>query len=247
MMPMHQHELRTKVYTVKRNVAAKNLGDTILRWENRVKLFEEACAHDTMSEANMCPDRLRDYLQTHGVLRFAICDAHGDLGLAGQGAGAARCTPRVAVLEPQRSEEEDGEVKQREGQDWAAPELNDDAVDALKMPQQAKQSPNAIVKNFKTKQAKGGGKGGTGCKNAKPRTCFEYEAEDHAAANCPARAARVANGWLERLEDPLGRKRRKKPSKQWQRWQKSDVWNGGVEDHVHQPELCSNGCISISS
>ena len=60
----------------------------------------------------------------------------------------------------------------------------------------------AMIKNAHLKRGKGGGKGGKG---ARPlRKCYECDAEGHIAADCLQRAARVAAGGPERLDDPMG-------------------------------------------
>ena len=65
----------------------------------------------------------------------------------------------------------------------------------------------AMVKNVELKRSKGGGKGPKG---ARPhRKCYECDAEDHIALNCPIRAARVAAGGPERLDDPMGKEMQK--------------------------------------
>ena len=61
----------------------------------------------------------------------------------------------------------------------------------------------AMVKNIKLKKGKGGGKGPKGARP--PRKCYECDADDHIAANCPIRAARVAAGGPEGLDDPMGK------------------------------------------
>ena len=59
----------------------------------------------------------------------------------------------------------------------------------------------AMVKNIKLKRNKGGGKGPKGARP--PQKCYECDAEDHIALNCPVRAARIADGGLERLDGPM--------------------------------------------
>ena len=82
LRPMHQQALRSKAYAPRTNVPAKDLEMTIIRWENDVRLFEEACAPEVVSEQNrrmflenMCPDRLRDHLSAQGPLRFPTGDS----------------------------------------------------------------------------------------------------------------------------------------------------------------------------
>ena len=66
----------------------KDLETTIIQWETDVRMFEEACAPEIMTEQNkrmfvenMCPDRLKDHLAAHGprisswdLLRMEISD-----------------------------------------------------------------------------------------------------------------------------------------------------------------------------
>ena len=60
----------------------------------------------------------------------------------------------------------------------------------------------AIVKNAHLKKQKGAGKGSG--KDRLPRKCHECDSPDHIATNCLQRAARVAAGGPERLDDPMG-------------------------------------------
>ena len=45
------------------------------------------------------------------------------------------------------------------------------------------------------------------------RKCYECDAEDHIALNCPVRAAREAAGEPERLDDPMGKESAKSNDK----------------------------------
>ena len=60
----------------------------------------------------------------------------------------------------------------------------------------------AMVRNSHLKKSKGAGKGSG--KDRPPRKCYECDSPDHIAANCVQRAARVAAGGPERLDDPMG-------------------------------------------
>ena len=80
--PMHQQALRTKAYGPRTGVPAKDLELAIMRWETDVRLFEQACAPEVMSEPNrrmflenMCPDKLRDHLSAQGPLRYPTGDS----------------------------------------------------------------------------------------------------------------------------------------------------------------------------
>ena len=80
--PIHQSARRAKAYAPRKNVNLKDLEMAIMRWETDVRLFEEACAPEVMSEPNkrmmledMCPDRLRDHLLDHGPAKFPDWDA----------------------------------------------------------------------------------------------------------------------------------------------------------------------------
>ena len=60
----------------------------------------------------------------------------------------------------------------------------------------------AMVRNAHLKKTKGGGKGNG---KSKPlRKCYECDGEGHIASECLQRAARVAAGGPERLDDPMG-------------------------------------------
>ena len=86
-----------------------------------------------------------------------------------------------------------------------APEISYEQLgDFLLRPASAKMPPNqllAMVRNAHLKKSKGGGKGGG--KDRPLRKCYECDALDHIGANCPIRAARVAAGGPERLDDPM--------------------------------------------
>ena len=69
----------------------------------------------------------------------------------------------------------------------------------------------AIVKNAHLKKTKGAGKGSG--KDRPRRKCYECDSPDHIGANCPIRAARVAAGGPERLDDPMGGKSKRKKGK----------------------------------
>ena len=82
LRPMHQQALRSKAYAPRANVPVKDVEMAIIRWENDIRLFEEACAPEVVSEPNrrmflenMCPDRLRDHLTAQGPLRFPTEDS----------------------------------------------------------------------------------------------------------------------------------------------------------------------------
>ena len=52
LRPMHQHALRTKAHEPRKNVPVKDLETTIIQWETDVRMFEEACAPEIMTEQN---------------------------------------------------------------------------------------------------------------------------------------------------------------------------------------------------
>ena len=79
----------------------------------------------------------------------------------------------------------------------------------------------AIVKHAHLKKKKGAGKGSG--KDRGPRKCFECDSPDHIGANCPVRAAIVAAGGPERLDDPMGGKSKGKKCK---RAEKIDTGGG---------------------
>ena len=59
-----------------------------------------------------------------------------------------------------------------------------------------------MVRNAHLKKSNGKGKGKG--KSKAPRKCYECDGEGHIAAECRQRAARVAQGGPERLDDPMG-------------------------------------------
>lgn len=65
--------MRSKAYAPRANVLAKHFELAIMRWENDVRNFEEACAPEIISEPNrrtflenMRPDHLPGHLMAQG-------------------------------------------------------------------------------------------------------------------------------------------------------------------------------------
>ena len=74
---MHQQAMRIKVHAPRTNVLAKDFEQAIMRRENDVRNFEEACAPEIISEPNrrmflkhLYPYRLRDHLTAQGSSGF---------------------------------------------------------------------------------------------------------------------------------------------------------------------------------
>ena len=199
--PIHQSARRAKAYAPRKNVNLKDLEMAIMRWETDVRLFEEACAPEVMSEPNkrmmledMCPDRLRDHLLDHGPAKFPDWDAlrKGISDWTQRELERGAPTSRLAAVEEAPWSAGEGEESENDILETFTPEQRE-AMRAAGVLEPLL----ALVKKtmFSKKSAKGGKDG----KGSRVRKCFECEAEDHIAANCPVRAARVAEGGPERL------------------------------------------------
>ena len=197
----HQLERRNKAYAQRKNVPFKELEMAIMRWENDVRLFEEACTPEVMSEPNrrmmiigMCLQKLQDHLQDHGKAKYPDLDAlrRGISDWTQRELERSMQPSKLAALEEAPWNAGDSEENENDILETFTPEQRE----VMKAAGVLEQIMALVKKPMFSKQTAKGGKDGKG---AKVRKCFECESEDHIAANCPVRAARVAAGGPERL------------------------------------------------
>ena len=194
----HVMDMQRKAYASKSPVAAKDLELAISVWEKEVSQFEEASGNTmepkmrTILLTDMCPLPLRQRIKDFGPERFSSYEAIRAEALNWLADNLHQPKGKLAVII-----------------DVAEPEVPEIAYEQLGEyllnPANADVPPEtllAMVRNAHLKKTKGGGKGDG--KARPPRRCFECDAEDHIGANCPIRAARVAAGGPERLDDPMG-------------------------------------------
>ena len=195
----HLMDMRRKVYASKTSVSTKDLENSIAAWEKEVLQFEEAT--DSTFEPHlrmlllmdMCPPVLKKRIQDFGPERFSTyaaikAEVLNWLADNNQPKGKlAAITDAPEVEVPEIAYDDFGTFLQSPASaDWSSDQLL------------------AMVRNSHLKKTKGAGKGSG--KDRPPRKCYECDSPDHIATNCPQRAARVAAGGPERLDDPMGLK-----------------------------------------
>ena len=194
----HVMIMRRKVIAPKNSVPAKDLELAILAWERDILQFEET-ADETFDEKNRLL-LLQDMLPP--IIRQRIKDLRGPGRFDTYEAVRAEALIWLADNAPQKGKLAlVAEVQDEELPDVAYEDLGDFCSNPANA-ETSQESLMAIVKNAHLKKQKGAGKGSG--KDRPPRKCYECDSPDHIAANCLQRAARVAAGGPERLDDPMG-------------------------------------------
>ena len=198
----HVMDMQRVAYAARGTVAAKDLEMAIVDWEKEVTQFEGASGK-TMDPCqriiifiDMLPSLLRQRIkdfsekfQTYEAIRAEVLIWLAD-NLPRNKGKLAMITDVVTETAPEIPNEQLDEFFEDPAK-FGVPA--DSPLETF----------YAMVKSAHLKKTKGCGKGGKG--GPKPlRKCYECDSEGHIAAECLQRAARVAAGGLERLDDPMG-------------------------------------------